>query len=325
MWVGVVVTNSVAAMVVAAQFAPSAGAAPDHALGSLLVVGASMHVAATLLLFQFAEVRRHAGGHPRRYVFAPVTLVVIGALTASLLPTSTLRYPLLAYFGWQFTHYQKQGLGIAALAASSYRVSGLSIAERRLILAAGWVSVARLMLNPSLLQLPPTALRSVHTLNLLAAVAFAIVAAAGVVMFARRDGRHRPPGVVAAYLLALLFPLPMFLFTSPYPAVAGMTIAHGLQYLVLVGMVTVGPATARPTAERLLMLLTGVLFVGVALNLASHLHSGGPIARAGYGAYLGLVMTHFVVDAGLWRLSDEFPRRFLTSRLPTLLVRPTGD
>jgi hypothetical protein len=30
-------------------------------------------------------------------------------------------------------------------------------------------------------------------------------------------------------------------------------------------------------------------------------------------------MTHFVVDAGLWRLRDEFPRRWLTERVPQLL------
>ena len=29
---------------------------------------------------------------------------------------------LLAYFGWQFFHFQKQNLGMAALAASVHRV-----------------------------------------------------------------------------------------------------------------------------------------------------------------------------------------------------------
>ncbi|MCW2930448.1 MAG: hypothetical protein JWM19_1410 [Actinomycetia bacterium] len=35
--------------------------------------------------------------------------------------------------------------------------------------------------------------------------------------------------------------------------------------------------------------------------------------------YLGVVMAHFVIDAGLWRLRDPFPRRFLASRVPYLL------
>jgi hypothetical protein len=35
-------------------------------------------------------------------------------------------------------------------------------------------------------------------------------------------------------------------------------------------------------------------------------------------------MSHFVIDAGLWRLRDSFPRRFLASRVPYLL-RPPMD
>ena len=35
-------------------------------------------------------------------------------------------------------------------------------------------------------------------------------------------------------------------------------------------------------------------------------------------------MAHFVIDAGLWRLRDEFPRTFLRERLPYLLVAPVG-
>ena len=38
-----------------------------------------------------------------------------------------------------------------------------------------------------------------------------------------------------------------------------------------------------------------------------------------YGAFLGAVMAHFVIDAGLWRMRAEFPRSFLRSRLPYLL------
>jgi hypothetical protein len=30
-------------------------------------------------------------------------------------------------------------------------------------------------------------------------------------------------------------------------------------------------------------------------------------------------MAHFVIDAGLWRLRDPFPRAFLASRVPSLV------
>jgi hypothetical protein len=35
-------------------------------------------------------------------------------------------------------------------------------------------------------------------------------------------------------------------------------------------------------------------------------------------------MTHFVIDGRLWRLRDEFPRRWLAERIPQLLGGHTG-
>lgn len=40
--------------------------------------------------------------------------------------------------------------------------------------------------------------------------------------------------------------------------------------------------------------------------------------RTLFGAYLGFVMAHFVVDAGLWRMRDLLARAFLTAHLPFL-------
>ncbi|MFG1997614.1 hypothetical protein ACGFNU_00530 [Spirillospora sp. NPDC048911] len=67
-------------------------------------------------------------------------------------------------------------------------------------------------------------------------------------------------------------------------------------------------------------MLTVALIGGTALNYAAHLH-GSPAVfeRTLYGAYLGAVMAHFVIDAGLWRLREQFPRQFLTASLPYLL------
>jgi hypothetical protein len=144
--------------------------------------------------------------------------------------------------------------------------------------------------------------------------------ASGVLALRQRERPDRPPAFVAIYLLSLGFFAPVFLFSSPYAAVAGIVLAHGFQYLLIVGLVAAGQRRLAP-ALQLGVLLNVALFGGIALNLASHLHNGSTAARAVYGAYLGLVMTHFVVDAGLWRLRDDFPRSFLRSAVPYLLPR----
>ena len=67
-------------------------------------------------------------------------------------------------------------------------------------------------------------------------------------------------------------------------------------------------------------MLANIAFVGGALlSLSSHLDSAQGPAPVIYGAYLGVVMAHFVIDAGMWRMRDRFPRSFLAARVPYLV------
>ena len=45
-----------------------------------------------------------------------------------------------------------------------------------------------------------------------------------------------------------------------------------------------------------------------------------------FGIFLGAVMAHFVVDAGIWRLREPFVRAFLSQRVGYLVCgeRPSG-
>ena len=54
---------------------------------------------------------------------------------------------------------------------------------------------------------------------------------------------------------------------------------------------------------------------GALLSGASHLHGFPPAIRLVFGAYLGVVTAHFVIDAGFWRMRDPFPRAFLACAL----------
>jgi hypothetical protein len=128
----------------------------------------------------------------------------------------------------------------------------------------------------------------------------------------------------------VFFSVPVFVFASPYAAVGGMTIAHGMQYLLLVSLVAAGGPGQAGRALRLAVLCNVALLGGAVLAVTSHLHSGGPALRLLFGAYLGAVMAHFVVDAGLWRLRDPLARAFLARRLPYLMgatpaARSGGD
>ncbi len=153
---------------------------------------------------------------------------------------------------------------------------------------------------------------------------FALAVAAGAAALARRPAAARPIGFSAVYLTSLLFGLPAFVFASPYAAVGGMTVAHGLQYLLLMSLVAGGTgAHARPPRLARLALLANVALIGGALlSAASHLHNSAQPDRLLFGAYLGVVMAHFVIDAGIWRMRDPLARQFVTQSLPFLTASP---
>jgi hypothetical protein len=313
-WLWLTVTLTGGAFAVAVTLAPPASAAPGRGLAWVLFAGSSVHVASTGWLYTLGDVRRYAASRPLRFCWIPAALVLSGALAAVLLSPASLTWLLLPFFGWQFFHFAKQNLGMVALAASCAGVPSPRPAERWTLLAAGLAGIGGLIAHPALLQLRVDP--RLGALFPMAALVFVTAVVAGVALLVRRPAAQRPAGFSAMYLMALLFSLPVFVFGSPYAAVGGMTVAHGMQYLLLVGLVAAGSGARL---VRLAALCNVALLGGVALEKASHLHGAALAERLLFGAYLGAVMAHFVIDAGLWRLRDPFPRAFMARRVPYLV------
>jgi hypothetical protein len=316
-WLWATVALTAGAFVVTVALAPPATAPPDRGLDWVLFIGSSVHVASTGWLYTLPDIRSYAASRPWRYRRVPIALVLAGAAGAALLRPSVVGWLLLPFFCWQFFHFQKQNLGVAALAASSGGTPALRTAERRALIASGGAGICALLAHPALLQL--TVNPRLGPLFPLAAVAFSLAVLTGLALLARRRRVDRPAGFCAAYVAALLFSLPVFVFASPYAAVGGMTVAHGLQYLLLVVLVAAGDRRSTSRMLRLAALGNIAVAGGAVLEATSHLHGAVPAGRLLFGAYLGAVMAHFVIDAGLWRLRDPFPRSFLAERVPYLV------
>jgi len=320
-WFVATVLITVVPVVVAAMLAPAGRSTTVPGLVWLLFVGSAMHIGATAWFYAVPEVRGFMADHPGRYLVAPVVLVLGGALLAAALSAQAFTVVLLAFFAWQFHHFQKQNLGVAALAARAFGARGLSLAERRVIVACGVGGIVVLLGRPGVLDLSPSF--DTGYLVPIGTTLYVVAAMTGLALLARRNKADRPREFVAMMLVALAFFAPVVVFDRPFAAVAGVTIAHGLQYLLLVGMLAAAPTPRVRPAVGVLIFAHLALVVGFALNRASHLHGGGPGARAIYGGYVGVLTAHFVIDAGLWRLRDAFPRSFLSARLPYLLEPET--
>lgn len=324
-WCWTIVTVTVGSVVVVAA-ASSSASLPGGPLMWLLFLGSSVHVAATLGPFTSEDLRAHARRYPVRFCWAPAGLLLL-AVVGCLSPERARSVLLLAFFSWQIWHYQKQNLGLAALAAASGRRS-LGPVVRQCIRVSGAGGMLALIGHPAVLQIidgrPPHAVAAAA--HALATVVIAASTTTTVAALAHRGSTTTP--VAAVCLVAVVFPAPLVLTTSPYAALGGLTLAHGLQYLLLVGRVVAGAPDRRPRtdAPRLIALAAAVVAIGGVLSAFSHLHSAGAISsRLLFALYLTAVMTHFVVDGGLWRMRDDFTRHWLAARLPHLLPPPADD
>jgi len=157
MWLWATILLTVGGIVGAALMAPSASVAPIRGLSWLLFLGSSVHVASTGWLYTVPGIRRYASRRPMRYVVVPLCLIAVAAVSAALMRPAMFAWLLLLYFllyfAWQFFHFQKQNLGMSALAATSHHLPSLRPAERRALILAGIAGIAGLMARPRLLQL----------------------------------------------------------------------------------------------------------------------------------------------------------------------------
>ena len=114
-------------------------------------------------------------------------------------------------------------------------------------------------------------------------------------------------------------------------------IAHGLQYLIF--MIVVSVNASREGQHRsmhyrnLLKLLIFVLIVGFAVYRLADLkqvemiksnRTYAWIADFLFGSILGMTMSHFAIDAGAWKLSMARQRAYITKRFDFIFSRETS-
>jgi hypothetical protein len=317
---------TVGVSVVVVLLAQTKSASATDLLGGLIVFGYTGHVASTAWLARFPELRAMTRHRPVRLLVIPAFLVVGVCVAACLVSSSARPWLLLSFFVWQFHHFQKQNLGLTTMSARAYGVATLGRVERRALLVAGASGIAALVAHPTLLDLRPG--YRLAWLFLFAGALWIGSVLTGLMAMSRRPRADRPTALLLCYASGLLFFGPAFVFRSPYEAVAPLVIAHGVQYLWLLGTMAADRSPSEPSVgvgrriRALTMLGCVVLAGGLILSLLSGLHaSRSDGVKLLYGLYLGIVMTHFVVDATLWRGRDRWSRRFLATRIPFLAVR----
>jgi hypothetical protein len=285
---------------------------PDLGLrlvGAITFIGANFHVAASAWFYTDGSLYSHFRAHKARYLIVPAMLIAGGAAAFQFAPPQLRGWLLAGFFSWQLWHYQKQNIGLLSFVAAGTDSVRVSAWERRTLMVAAVAGIAGYFsLNAIGLQQYDPLFKLLHRAG--AVVYLAVPIVAGVALATTPALRRNPLRLLCLGFGAIFF-LPTFLFSDWISATLSYALAHGLQYLVFMGFV----ASGRSNPIAALVLMFGMATLGaMALNAAILAPGQLGYGYALYGAFVGVTMSHFVLDAGLWRLSEPFQRRYMREK-----------
>lgn len=287
------------------------GGLTTHAKTFLVFLGSGVHVAASYALYLDPALRPLFRSNRARYLLAPAMVVLGAGALLSVAGTRLTATALLLYFVWQTHHYTRQNVGVFAFATRARRSLPASDLERAAITTAGFAGVVGMITLIAPYQDTPFARPAMYAHNVASLV---FLGAVGLLLLCLpRALEARDPVRLAFLVGGVAFYLPTFIYRDPFSAVASYAIAHGCQYLVFMGYVSA--AQRRAKGPRMLIGTAAVASAGgLLLWHIQNASKGGRPGGALFGVYLGLVMAHFIIDAGVWRLSEPFQRKYMAER-----------
>ena len=295
---------------------------------ALLFVASQAHVGASFFFYTDSEMR-HFMLHerPRRFIGGVVGIIIaypLASILVTKVPEGELRTSLgflliSIYSAWQVHHYSRQSRGILSFLGKADHAPLSAVESRALSLTA----LAGILGVLGFSYPGPDAPTLQKIVSLLPRLSLCLMVAGWIVWLASllrdRPGHSWRRQLAMALTLAFFFPL--YFFDDIFPAFFSFATAHGLQYFVFMGMVSrprspdhapePGEPSGKPTGRlsrwkpALAMIACGGVIGGLILTL--------PLAVG-----LGIVMAHFVLDAGVWKLSEPFPRAYMSERFPFL-------
>lgn len=281
-----------------------------RALPVLLFLGAAGHVGSSFFYYGDARMRRFMfESSPVRYLFAPIAFIATLGVGYALLGSHGRAWFLVAFWIWQVHHFTRQNHGILSFASAAWRTP----AHPRERLAITLTDVAAILATLSFMTpYRETALAGygwyAHTVGL------GVYVCAWVVWLASSPWKrvHATPGREGVVLALLGFYAPLFVFSDALTAVFMYLTAHGLQYLLFMTWVARTPASRRVRAFALLAVAT--VAGGLAIRALQDDALWSQWGFTALGAAYGVTIWHFLLDAGVWRLRDAFPRAYMSER-----------
>ncbi|HEV8428212.1 MAG TPA: hypothetical protein VGQ41_09960 [Pyrinomonadaceae bacterium] len=306
--------------------APPIGASGGLAsLKAVFLFLGTAHVPATLFFYadkDFSSVRK---SHPVRYIYVPLFLILVSGAVFTFASVTIQAFTLLIYWAWQAFHYGRQNVGMYAFASiaetgrAPRRAEKLVIDGATLLAILGTFKVMGTAVAPAYLRVSFDYLYQIGFLSFIALTVFSVA-----VYF--KYFQETSLFKTLFFFTAIFFFAPVFISTDNNVGFLSYAIAHGVQYIIFMSVISVragddkpGPALYKSlTLFLIFVVLLGFVFWRVndlrEIEFVKSTWAYARIADFLFGAVLGATMSHFVIDASAWRLSMAKQRSYITKR-----------
>jgi hypothetical protein len=293
---------------------------------SIFLFLGTAHVPATFFFYTDRNFSHIIGEHKARYLYFPLALTIGAGLVVAFSSLTAQAYLFLTFWAWQAFHYGRQNLGIYSFASIAQAAGAPGPSEKVAIDLATWCGILGTFRVLGM-GIAPEYLRPLFDfLYRFGMLGYALVIIFSLYVYAKNYERTTPLKTVFYWTLILFF-LPVYLSNDINVTFLSYAIAHGLQYIIFMGIVsfsTEHEERARAMRYRsalklaVLMILFGLLFYHVetfrGFDAVKHNLWLTRSFDFLFGAVLGATMAHFVIDAGAWRLSRLPQREYMTKR-----------
>lgn len=298
---------------------------------ALLFLGTA-HVPATIFFYidkDFSEIVRN---HKARYIYFPILLTIVTGLLFAFANTIIQAYTLLMFWAWQAFHYGRQNTGIYSFVSIATRGAPADKYERIMIELGTYCGIIGTFKILGMAVAPNYLHGSFDLLYRAGSMIFIAILLASIVVYVR-NFRQTTPLLTIFYFTLVCFFLPVFLSTDMNVAFYSYAIAHGVQYILFMTVVSLnfdpqGESKRFKIASAVKLIaitvLVGLLFYR-AIDLKGVFTANTSVLRVVdflLGAILGATMAHFVIDAGAWRLSQSLQRAYIGKRFGFVFARP---
>lgn len=287
-------------------------------IGLLLLLGGTSHVASTTFFFHKKDMFKIANNHSIKFYILPLILILSYALIFQFANEVLKAYALLTYFIWQTYHYQRQNFGVITFISKATNTSSINYFEKLGMQLSVTAGIFALITHYNLAE-NTFLVKYNEILYLSSKYIFYIIPFITILGLYQisKTGRFKDKLLRGSFtVITTLFFIPAILYDNPLIAVSSYALSHGLQYLIFMLYISLSEDEQISLIKRLSFFIFYILIFGAILMLMSDGTIWGNVSGLIFGIYLGIVMTHFLIDSSISKLAEELQFNLVSKAFP---------